>query len=357
MQHVLYHSVDEMLAPETLSQLVGQRIGSVRCAPFERPGVSSGSGGQLLAVETDDGQGPRYVLKRVSLEQDWIMRVTEDDRCRSVALWQHGLLDQVSHAIEHTIIACARDQAGWAMLMRDVSENLVREAPIRRGDYERVLDALAVLHSTFWGASILADPALGLCDPAQYFTCLSPERLCYEREAHAFVSDILEGWELLETMVAADVVDVVRSLHRDPGPLCRALARYPQTLVHGDAWRGNLGLMREARVNVILLDWQLATVTSPAVDLANCLMDSPTVAKERAIAYYRHSLAGQLGRHYDESWWHPQLGLGLLGFFVQRGWVIPMFIEHRSDSEGERDQQRANLAWVAEQVRAAVRWL
>ena len=356
MQHALLDSVDEMLAPETLSELAGQSISSVRCVPFERSG-SSGSGSQLLAVETDEGQGPRYVLKRVSLEQDWIMRVTEDDRCRSVTLWQYGLLDQVKHEIEHTIVACVRDQAGWAILMRDVSENLVREAPICREDYERVLDALAVLHSTFWGASILADPALGLCDPAQYFRCLSPERLYDEREAHAFVSDILEGWELLETMVAADVFDVVRSLHRDPGPLCRALARYPQTLVHGDAWRGNLGLMREAQVPVILLDWQLATATSPAVDLANSLMHFPTVAKEEAIAYYRHSLACQLGSRYDESCWRPQLALGLLGFFVQRGWVISMFIEHRSDSEGERDQQRANLAWFVAQAQEAVRWL
>ena len=67
MQHVLYDSVDEMLAPETLSQLTGQKVRSVRCAPFERSGAS---GSRLLAVETDDGLGPRYVLKRVSLERD-----------------------------------------------------------------------------------------------------------------------------------------------------------------------------------------------------------------------------------------------------------------------------------------------
>ena len=354
MQHVLYDSVDEMLAPEILSQLIGQRVRSVRCAPFERSG---NSGSQLLAVETDDGQGPRYVLKRVSLERDWIMRVTEDHRCRSVALWQYGLLDQVKHEIEHTIIACARDQAGWAMLMRDVSGTLLQDMRVDQRDCERVLDALAVLHSTFWGASILRDPALGLCDPAQFFRSLSPERLCDEREAHAFVSDILEGWELLETMVPADVVDVVRGLHRDPGPLCRALASYPQTLVHGDAHPGGLGLTGEARTKVILLDWQLATVMSPAVDLAHYLMHFPTVAKEEAIAYYRHSLAHRLGSRYDASWWHTQLVLGSLAFFVSRGWVMPMFIERWSASEGKRAQQRANLAWFAEQVQAAEKWL
>ena len=354
MQDVLHDSVDEMLAPETLSRLVGQSISSVRCAPFERSGAS---GSQLLAVETDDGQGPRYVLKRVSVEQDWLMRVTKDLRGRSVTLWQHGLLDQVAHAIDHTVIACARDQAGWAILMRDVSGTLLQGIPVDQWDYERVLDALAVLHSTFWGASILADPALGLCDPTQFLLCLSPERMPDEREAHAFVSGILEGWELLETMVTADVVDVVRSLHRDPGPLCRALARYPRTLVHGDAFPGNLGLIRGAGAKVILLDWQLATALPPAVDLVQCLSDLRVVAKEDAIATYRHSLACRLGSRYDESWWRPQLVLGSLAFFVSRGWAMPMFVKHWSVTKGERVQQRANLAWFAEQVRAAVKWL
>jgi len=354
MQHVLYDSVDEMLAPETLSDLVGQSISSVRCAPFERNG---NSGSQLLAVETDEGQGPRYVLKRVSLEWDWGMRVTGDRRCRSVTLWQYGLLDQVSHAIEHTIIACARDQAGWAILMRDVSGTFLQRASVSRREYERVLDGLAVLHSTFWGAAILGDPALGLCDPAQFLTCLSPERLCDERQAHAFVSDILEGWALLETMVDADVVEVVRGLHRDPGPLCRALARTPRTLVHGDVFPGNLGLMGSTRAKVVLLDWQLATALPPAVDLTQCLSDLRVMDKEGAIAHYRHSLARRLGNRYDASWWRPQLVLGALAFFVSRGFAMPLFAERWSDSEDERAQQRANLAWFAEQVRAAVKWL
>ena len=109
MQHVLYDSVDEMLAPEALSELCGHRVSRVRRAPLECNGKS---GSQLLAVETNDGQGPRFVLKRVSLERDWIMRLTDDRHCRSVALWQHGLLDRVRHRIEHAILACARDRTG-----------------------------------------------------------------------------------------------------------------------------------------------------------------------------------------------------------------------------------------------------
>jgi hypothetical protein len=67
MQHELYDSIEEMLAPETLSELAGQSISRVHCVPFERSGAP---GSQLLAVEADEGLGPRYVLKCASLEWD-----------------------------------------------------------------------------------------------------------------------------------------------------------------------------------------------------------------------------------------------------------------------------------------------
>jgi len=354
MQHVLYDSVDEMLAPETLSELSGQRMRGVRCVPLERSGLS---GSQLLAVETDEGQGPRFVLKRVSLERDWIMRLTDDLRCRSVALWRHGLLDRVRHRIEHTILACARDRAGRAILMRDVSGTFMQRNAVRRRDTERVLDALAVLHSTFWEEPVLGESALGLCDAAQYLTVFSPEKVCGERRAHPIVSEILEGWELLPTMVDAEVVEVVRSLHRDPGPLCRALARTPGTLVHGDVYPGNLGLMEGRQRQVVLLDWQLATALPATADLAQCLSDFRVADKEGAIAHYRHSLACQLGSRYETSWWQHQLALGALAFFVSRGWAMPLFAGRWSANEQERAQQRANLDWFAGQVRAATEWL
>jgi aminoglycoside phosphotransferase (APT) family kinase protein len=160
-------------------------------------------------------------------------------------------------------------------------------------------------------------------------------------------------------MVGTDVVEVVRRLHRDPGPLCRALALYPNTLVHGDAYPGNIGLPREAHGKVILLDWQLATALPPAVDLTQCLSDFRVVAKEAAIAHYRHSLARQLGGRYDDAyaWWRPQLALGALAFFVSRGWAIPLFIERWSAGERERATWRATLAWFAGQIRAAAKWL
>ena len=100
MEHSLYASIDELLRPETLSRLANQPITSVQTRPLEATYNKSGS--RLLAVETNHGNGPPYILKRVSLEWDWQMRATGDHHCRSVALWQYGILDRLPPEIETT---------------------------------------------------------------------------------------------------------------------------------------------------------------------------------------------------------------------------------------------------------------
>jgi hypothetical protein len=111
MPHEPFASLDELLAPETLSELAGSAIGSVRCLPIT--GGHSASGSHLLAIETNDGEGPRLVLKRVSREWDWIMRATGDDRGREALAWTSGLLDRLPPEVTHPILACARDADSW----------------------------------------------------------------------------------------------------------------------------------------------------------------------------------------------------------------------------------------------------
>ena len=64
-----FASLDELLAPETLSELVGSAIGSVRCLPLA--GGHSASGSHLLAIEANGGEGtlgPQARLTRVGLD-------------------------------------------------------------------------------------------------------------------------------------------------------------------------------------------------------------------------------------------------------------------------------------------------
>ena len=80
-QHTLFDSLEEMLAPQTLSELLARPVSSVEIRPMaDHSGVA---GGRLYYVETDAG---RFVLKRMSMEHDWLMYTSGDQRCRSVQL-------------------------------------------------------------------------------------------------------------------------------------------------------------------------------------------------------------------------------------------------------------------------------
>lgn len=109
-QHEPLASLDALIAPETLSQLAGCRIFSVRTAPFT--GGHSASGSSFLAIDTNDGEGPRFVVKPTSPEYDRIVRGTDDRVGREALVWTSGLLDRLPPELTHPVIGCARDGVG-----------------------------------------------------------------------------------------------------------------------------------------------------------------------------------------------------------------------------------------------------
>jgi hypothetical protein len=360
MQHTLYPSIEQMLSPESLSSLTGEPITSVECRPLQATYNKSGS--RLLAVETNQGQGTRYILKRVSVEWDWQMRATDDHGCRAVALWTQGIFDRMPQKIAHGVVACARDGTGWAILMHDTGPYMLPYAPLRKRHNKIFLKAMAALHATFFDAPDLSDPALNLCRLCHVYSVFGPRT--GHREAGGIdevPQRILEGWELLPSVVTSDVADITLSLVNDPQPLCAALARYPHTLVHGDWRHANQGLIRVGdRQQTILLDWQLATAGAPAIEIARYLGTNSAlfpISKQECLAYYRQQLARRLGDRFDESWWQPQLALSLLGGFVQDGWAIALKATRWQITAHQRDHWQADLEWWSEQVRVGVQWL
>lgn len=359
MQHQPFPTVEAMLAPATLSDLLGEPVTAVAISPLVAQYNKSGS--RLARVDINHGQGPPLILKQVSLATDWLMRATHDHHCRSVTLWAHGLLDHLPPEIDHATVACARDGHGWAILLRDVSDRLLPYTRFSHRDHAFMLAAMAALHAAFFASPLLANPELGLCQLADVYTMFSP--LTGQREMGGpdeVPRRILEGWEMVKTAVPADVAAIILTLLADPTPLCDALSRYPQTLVHGDWRHANQGLTRNGRDRLILLDWQLAVVAPPAVELGRGLGTNSTllpVSKEEAVAYYKQQLAQRLGPRFSESWWEPQLALGLLGGFLQDGWAIVLKATHWHVGADARDHWQADLAWWADQVRAGARWL
>lgn len=362
MPHALYAGVEDLLDPATLSRLAGRPIAAVSSRPLTPDFAKSGS--RIALVETDGGAGPRFILKRVSAAWDWLMRATEDEACRSVTLWEHGVFDRLPASIDHAVLACAYDgDEGRAILMRDLGDQLYSNRPFSPAANRRFLDAMAEMHAAFFEDMSLLDPSLSLCRLEHVYGMFSPRT--GRREAAGpdeLPRLILEGWAMVERVADPEVAQVTLGLLADLTPLCEALGRYPHTLVHGDWRHANQGLCQlpGGATRVALLDWQLAAFAPPAVELGRYLGANAALlpgAKEDALAYYRGRLAALLGPRFDERWWRPQLALGLLGGFVQDGWAIALKATTWHVGADARELWQADLRWWSERVREGMEWL
>lgn len=358
MRHELFSTVDTMLSADVLAALTGQSIAAVRQSPF--PIALGASGSRLFTIETNDGQGPRFVLKLVLAESDWVMRATNDQHGRETLLWQRGIIDRLPAEIARIVVACAKDGPGWAILMRDVSTALLPASSWNIADTQQLLEALAALHATFWDDAEAFTPAAGFCSLWHYYTSLSPVTASRETKgSDDYPSLVARGWALLDTVVEPDVAALARRLIESPQPLVQALEKFPQTLVHRDMNLGNLGLLRERPTQTALLDWQYAGAAPPGVDLAGFLSEFSAwlpVTKEEVIQAYHDRLARRLGPRFAESWWQPQLELALLGDFVRLAWAYAYHLTH-DESRDRQARYQKELAWWSAQARIATRWL
>lgn len=358
MRHDLIESVATMLTPDALSALVEQPITHVTLTPLSGPGGATGS--SLARIETNGGLGPQLVLKRFSVGANWAMRATRDHQGRETLLWREGLLDRFPPEVMRCVIACARDGEGWAILMHDVSEVLLPEAPFDVPTNDLLLEALAALHAAFWEQTNVIAPVAGFCTPWRYYTSLSePVARRETRHSDDFPAAVVRGWELVSHVVDPGVAQTTRRLACDPSPLCRALDRYPQTLAHRDLNRGNVGVLPGPTRQVVLLDWQFAGPAPPGADLAGYLSEFAAllpISKEATIQRYRRTLEQQLGCNVDEGWWHPQLALSLLGEWLRLAWAYALHVSEEQDA-GRRAWWLAELAWWSEQFRGGLQYL
>jgi hypothetical protein len=287
-------------------------------APWKTADSLSGSRFERVVIG-----GAPFVVKYISVDDDWIMRATGDLGWRQLTLLSSGVLSSLPPSIDHAIVGCAPftsrgGHRGIALLMRDVSTALVPPGgdPISMQLHRGFIEDMAKLHVAYWGYKDTA----GLFPLAHHYVFLTPAMA--ELEAMAPHTDpvppaVAEGWRRLDELYPADA-RVLRDLASDPSPLVADLQRGPQTLIHGDWKLGNLG--REG-ARTILLDWDRTGAGPPLVDLAwylavNC--DRLPETKEDVIGAYRAALESA-GIETD-SWWDQQLAAALAGAFLQLGW-------------------------------------
>jgi hypothetical protein len=170
---------------------------------------------------------------------------------------------------------------------------------------------------------------------------------------------IREGWPSFLALITPDVAALLSRLLDDPTPLCAAMARYPQTVVHGDPRCANIGIAPRPWPRVVLLDWHFVGPGVPAVDLTYYLLrfeSRVSASNETTITWYRERLAQRLGSRFAEQWWRPQLELSLLGEVVRSGWVLGWFAAQHPDA-AVREWTRQSLGWWSERAREGARWL
>lgn len=310
------------------------------CSPLIQSDGKSGAKLERLEIGVES-----YVLKHLSLDEDWVMQVTGDRACRPIVVWESGLLERLPSSIDHAIVACARgDRPGTGrVLMRDVGPYLVPEGDglVSLEQHLRFLDHMAEAHAAFWGWQ----DTVGLLPLKQRYLIFSPPALeaAMARGGSSPIPALaLDGWRRFRDG-APRAAEVVLPLLYDPSPLVAALERTPQTFIHGDWKMGNLGSGPDGRT--ILLDWAIPSRGPAAVDLgwyvAVNRLRLPH-SKEDAIEAYRRSLL----RHGIETdgWWERQLSLALLGTLVFIGWQKVL---------GDADE----LAWWEARAIEGARWL
>lgn len=313
--------------------------------PFVNPDGRSGAEFERVRID-----GVAHVVKYLTADQDFTMRVSSDVEFRTVRAWAAGLLDSAPDLVDHAIVGAALGGDGEfaALLMRDVSADLLPlgDDPIAADRHATFLDNLAGFCAATWD----------WCDDSVSGPGLLPYEARWAWFGHRAIDSeralgwpervpqlAAEGWLRFEQRAPTDVFRVVDELRRDPTALASALRATPSCFLHGDVKASNTGQSADGRT--VLIDWAYVGEGPACHELAwHLALDRSRLprSKEATIDAFRAALV----RHgIDTSqWWSCQLGLCLLGALVQFGWEKAL---------GDGDE----LAWWCDVARDGMAWL
>lgn len=251
------------------------------------------------------------IVKRVVPLDGWLGRATRDGLGRSARLWLDGHIARMPVQLDTAITRVETDGEGYWIHMRDVSEHLLGdERRLGRDELYAVLGAAAGMHREFHGEDVA--PAARLED---YLRFASPATAAREiDEPDLPPKQLPAAWDAFAQVAPGDVAEAIAALLDDPAPLATALARDGLTLIHGDLRDDNLGV---AANDVFLIDWDLAAMATPGVELAWFMLQDAwrtELSREEIIA---QALAAE-GRLLDQR----GLALGAVAGICIYGWIL-----------------------------------
>jgi hypothetical protein len=351
-KYELYSSVQEMLSNSILSSLLGRPVDQVLCQPFKS--TNGFSGNQLYHVTADQD---KLVMKRLRPEIDWLAISSKDDQCRSVRVWQYGLLDKLLPYIQHAILAACQDGDEYCLLMRDVSGGLLNLKKLSQALVERMLDALARMHAGFWEDDLLQNEGLGLSSIRNKLSYLKPLPPEYFSRAPLILEIIQKGHTALLELVDQDVRTSLQSLFNNSLALENFMAQLPKTLVHCDFRQDNLAFYSDTQ-DLVVFDWQSAAYAPLTEDLCwfiGSLADHLDL-HPRYYEYYYQRIKEYQGSRLDPQFWQRMLEVGCLVEVMTKGVWHAYFALYHEDI-AFRTIMRKSVNSYNEIVRKAVRWL
>jgi hypothetical protein len=270
-----------------------------------------------------DSDGRRFVLKRTSLEVDWIARSTRDDDLREgwFAGLPPGALAWIPKATS-PYLGAAADDSGVAILTPDLSNELIawerpgHDPAIDTLTLDRVLRALARLHAVPWASIVEGGserdgaPAPPWCPLPERLLLLSPVSASrYADEGNPVGPRFLAGWAAFRRLAPSGAVDVIDRLAVDPSHLILALEVLPWVGLHGDLKLANVALLPDDDA-VAFIDWQMTMQAPIAVELGWFLVSNSAslpVDPDEVVRRYRDHLEHDERRIPEGDWSGPQV--------------------------------------------------
>jgi hypothetical protein len=295
------------------------------------PLAHTGFSGARLTRLTD-GDGQSYVLKRLSIERDWIMRATDDVGCREAAF--AAAARSLPAGIATPTIGVARDGGEQALLMHDISDALLPQGAVADAAVRKILERVAELHRSD------APGDVPWCDLRLRLTLLTPERARIAAAYGAPVArDLDEGWRLFAKHATPAARALIEGLFADATPLLRALEPLPAAFLHGDLKFDNIGIGADGRIH--LIDWAMPLVAASAVEIGWFLAINSrrtTLSLDEQMRIYAEAAAMSPAERATHDALSAVCGLLL------RGWRKAL------DAE---DGEPGELRWWCERVEAA----
>lgn len=319
------------LLPDVRSLLAAQGIN----APDRAMPHNGFSGARLTRV----GQGAeRFVLKRISYAEDWIMRETGDVGLREAQFAVSPLMARLPRAMAVPSLSAARDGSGAAILMRDVSPWLLPDdRPASVAQVDALLAAMAAMHAAFWDQP-LADARVSWCGVRERLMLLSPivgKKLVEQGRDFG----VAAGWRAFHDHAPPEAQRLAARLFEDPARVLQAAAALPPTLLHGDIKLANVAIDPDGG-RVWLFDWALVMRGPVALDLAWFpAVNTPQIpwSVDETIDRYCEHLRVALGAHRRDASWPEQRAVAAIGTLMLMGWAKAL------DHEAGRPHELAGI--------------